>query len=179
MERKLLLLGILRQHGMHGYQLFEYLDQGLAVCTDLTKQTAYYLLNKMAEDGWISEEQTQEGNRPPRKVYRLTTLGESEFQRLLHENLARYTPANFPADVGLAFLDYLTQEEALALLEERRTALAAAVQAAQAIPEHPGSLQWVIQHQVFYLTAELAWLDQLIQNYAATAVKNSTLSRNL
>ena len=74
MERKLLLLGILHRHEMHGYQLFEYIDQGLSACTDLTKPTAYYLLNKMAEDGWITEEQVQEGNRPPRKVYHLTPV---------------------------------------------------------------------------------------------------------
>jgi DNA-binding PadR family transcriptional regulator len=171
MERKLLLLGILRQHGMHGYQLFEYLDQGLAVCTDLTKQTAYYLLNKMADDGWISEAQTQDGNRPPRKVYRLTTQGEIEFQRLLRENLEKYTPAAFPGDVGLAFLDYLAPTEALALLKERRVSLVTALQAARDIPEHPGSLQWVILHQVTYLTAELSWLDQLISHYAADTGK--------
>lgn len=55
MERKLLLLGILRQQEMHGYQLYEFIERDLAACTNLTKPTAYYLLNKMAEDNWIVE----------------------------------------------------------------------------------------------------------------------------
>jgi DNA-binding PadR family transcriptional regulator len=61
MERKLLLLGILRQQEMHGYQLFDFIEQGLSTCTNLTKPTAYYLLKQMAEEGWIVVEHSQEG----------------------------------------------------------------------------------------------------------------------
>lgn len=168
MERKLLLLGILRQQEMHGYQLYEYIDKALSACTDMTKPTAYYILNKMADEGWISEELTQEGNRPPRKVYRLTPLGEAEFQHLLRENLAHFTPVNFPDVIGLAFLDLLPVEESNALLKQRREELKEALQAAQSTPTHPGSLQWVVKHQIDYLTWELDWVDQLIKEKHAS-----------
>jgi DNA-binding PadR family transcriptional regulator len=161
-EHKLLLLGILRRQQMHGYQLFEYIDQGLSVCTDLTRPTAYYLLNKMAEDGWVSEEQMQEGNRPVRKVYQLTSLGEREYQRLLRENLSHFQPISFAGDVGLAMLDQLSSDEAVTLLQKRRESLVNALQEAQAAPLHPGSLQFAIRHQVFYLSQELNWLDQIL-----------------
>jgi len=164
MERKLLLLGILRQQEMHGYQLFEFIERSMAICTDLTKPTAYHLLNKMAEDGWISEEQNYDGNRPPRKVFRLTQQGEVEFQRMLRENLAAYAPVNFPGDIGLAFLDNLPLEQGLDLLHTRREALAGTLEEARAIPGHRGSLQWVIQHHVSFLEHELTWLDELIFN---------------
>ena len=72
MERKLLLLGLLRQQEMHGYQLYEFVDRYLSTCTDMKKSTAYFLLNKMGQDDWIAEEVSQEGSRPPRRVYRLT-----------------------------------------------------------------------------------------------------------
>lgn len=170
MERKLLLLGILHRHEMHGYQLFEYIDQGLSACTDLTKPTAYYLLNKMAEDGWITEEQVQEGNRPPRKVYHLTPEGEFEFQRLLGQNLAHFSAPNFPGDIGLALLDNLEVEEALNLLQQRRAALLLALEALEATPEHPGSFQWAIRHQIYYLRNEAVWLDQVI-NELSTSLK--------
>lgn len=162
MENKLLLLGILRRQEMHGYQLYEYIDQGLAACTDLKKPTAYYLLNKMAQDGWISEETTQEGNRPLRKVYRLTEKGETEFQRLLRQNLAGYTAPTFSGDMSLAFMDELEPAEATRLLQERRAALAEALAAAQAAPIHHGSVQFVLEHQRYHLASELAWLDNLI-----------------
>jgi len=163
MERQLLLLGLLRQQEMHGYQLYEFIEQDLSACTDIKKPTAYYLLNKMASDGWITEEQVREGNRPPRRVYSLTPAGEAEYQRILRANLADYRPALFPGDIGLAFIDDLPVEEALSLLNERREKLQKALHQVEAAPPHQGRLQWPIQHQVRHLETELEWLDEILQ----------------
>lgn len=162
MDRELLLLGVLRQQGMHGYQVHEFIDRYLASCTDLKKPTAYFLLDKMAKAGWIAAEQVQEGHRPPRRVFRLTAAGETEYQRLLRENLSAYVPAYFTSNIGLAFLDEVPAAEALARLGERRGQLAAELAAARAAPPHPGSLQWLVEHRVRHLQAELDWLDELL-----------------
>lgn len=162
MDRELLLLGVLRQQGMHGYQVHEFIDRYLASCTDLKKPTAYFLLDKMAKAGWITAEQVQEGHRPPRRVFRLTPAGEAEYQRLLRENLSAYVPAYFTSNIGLAFLDEVPAAEALVRLAERRGHLAAELAVAQAAPPHPGSLQWLVEHRVRHLQAELAWLDELL-----------------
>jgi DNA-binding PadR family transcriptional regulator len=161
-DRQLLLLGILRQQEMHGYQLYDFIERALAPCTDMKKATAYYMLNKMAEEGWISEEQTQEGNRPPRKVYQITRQGEQVFQDLLHENLSMHNPTTFPGDIGMAFLDTLQPAKALKLLQKRRAQLTKALEEAQEVPRHGGSLQLVIEHQKHHLAAELTWLDKII-----------------
>ncbi len=170
MERLLLLLGLLRKNEMHGYQLYEFIERDLSVCTDLKKPTAYYLLNKMSEDGWIIEEQSQEGNRPPRKVFRLTAEGENAYQRLLRENLATYASTTFAGDISLAFLDDLPIEESLRLLAQRRSALASALQTTQAAPQHHGSLQLVIEHQIRHLSSELNWLEEIITRLTAQSV---------
>jgi len=162
MDRKLLLLGLLRRQEMHGYQLNEFIDQNLALCTDLKKPTAYYLLDKMAADGWLITETEQEGNRPPRRIYRLTPAGEEAFQRLLRENLAQYAPVNFPGDVGLAFLEWLNADEARALLIQQKQELEARLQEIQNVPVHQGSLQLVFSHQLRHLQAELDWLTDVI-----------------
>jgi DNA-binding PadR family transcriptional regulator len=162
MDDKLLLLGLLRQQEMHGYQLYEFIEGGLAACTDLKKPAAYYLLGRMAQDGWLSESISREGNRPPRKVYRLTPEGEAAFQGLLRENLSAYRMPGLSGDIGLAFLDALAPGEALRLLDERRLALAGALAATHQTPIHPGSTQLIVDHQVHYLASELDWLDSLI-----------------
>jgi len=162
MERKLLLLGLLRQQEMHGYQLYEFIERDLSSCTDLKKPTAYYLLNKMAQEGWMSEEQTQEGNRPPRTVYRLTPKGEDAFLGLLRDNLSSFMPANFPGDAGLAFLDALDAEEAIGLLSQRRLAMLSTLEELRSVPGHHGSQQLVVEHQARHLKAELEWLDEVI-----------------
>lgn len=163
MERELLLLGLLRHHNMHGYELHEFINRDLASCTDLKKPTAYYLLDKMAAKGWITETEEQEGSRPPRRVYQLTAEGEVVFQQLLRENLTVYHQARFAGDIGLAFLDVLDPEEAQSLLENRRDAVAHELALAHQTPAHRGTLQLVVEHQVRHLMAELGWLDEVLQ----------------
>jgi DNA-binding PadR family transcriptional regulator len=163
MEKKLLLLGLLRRQEMHGYQLNEFIDNNLALCTDLKKPTAYYLLDQMSKDGWISAETEQDGNRPPRKVYRLTEAGEAAFQRLLRQNLAAYSPVNFPGDIGLAFIDWLTPAETLPLLETQKTQVAARLTEIKSIPAHAGSLGLIFSHQIHHLQAELEWLELVLK----------------
>jgi DNA-binding PadR family transcriptional regulator len=164
MEKKLLLLGLLRRQEMHGYQLNEFIDNNLALCTDLKKPTAYYLLDQMSKDGWISSEAEQEGHRPPRKVYRLTQTGELAFQSLLRENLLNYTPVNFPGDVGLAFMDWMTPLEALSLLKVQKEQVQARLLAVETIPAHTGSLALIFSHQKHHLQAELDWFELIISN---------------
>lgn len=163
MERELLLLGLLRTHGMHGYQLLEFVDTQMAFCVDLKKPTAYFILDKMAASGWIEFEQRQDGNRPPRRVYHITPEGEVIFQRLLRENLASYAPTRFTTDIGLAFSEVLPSEESIHLLEDRLIAVQEQLTAAQNAPPHPGGIQLIIEHQIHHLTSELQWLTDVIQ----------------
>ncbi len=168
MERELLLLGLLRRGDMHGYQLHEFIDRNLAFCTDLKKPTAYHLLSKMAARGWIMESDVEsEGNRPPRHIYQITEVGEAAFQKLIRNNLSAYHESYFAGDVGLAFLDALEPAEAVTLLADRRSALAAELSAVEATPVHGGSLQWVIEHQARHLAAELSWLDEIMMRLQA------------
>jgi DNA-binding PadR family transcriptional regulator len=149
--------------------LNEFIEREMTACTDIKKPTAYFLLDKMAQQGWITMRETREGNRPPRRVYRLTARGEAEYQKLLRENLGSFIAAKFPGDVGLAYADDLDPQEVLTLLAERRSALAAQLEAARQVPPHAGSLQLLVDHQVAHLEAELAWLDQIIAKFKKKA----------
>lgn len=162
MERELLLLGLLRRGEMHGYQLNEYISGILANCIDLKKPTAYFLLDKLAARGWVSVSEDRAGNRPPRKVYRITAAGEQAFQDLLRQNLSAYQTVSFANDIGLAFMDALDPGEARTHLLQRRIQLAAELDQARRIPLHGGSLQLMIEHRAVHLAAELDWLDRVL-----------------
>jgi DNA-binding PadR family transcriptional regulator len=164
MERLLLLLGLLRQEDMHGYQLNEFIERDLAFCTDIKKPTAYYLLDKLAKDGYIAEVEDGGGpkGRPPRKTYRITPEGEAYFETLLRENLSSYERQIFPGDIGLAFVDALPRDEARALLAERLSHMQAELEAVRQTPPHRGALRFVIEHQIRHLQAELGWLHGVL-----------------
>ena len=119
MEKKILLLGLLLSHDMHGYQLNEILQHNPGTPISLKKSNAYKLLNDMEKDGWVTHTQEQVGNRPQRRVYRVTEEGEAAFFHLLRENLASQPSPEFPGVVGLDFLYLLPTDEATALLETR------------------------------------------------------------
>ena len=163
MERELLLLGLLRSHKMHGYQLNEIIDKHLGTSVHLKRPTAYRLLSKMAEDGWISHTEEQDGKRPPRRVYSITPEGEAAFQQLLREDLADYRPAEFHSDVSLAFLDCLPAEETLVLLRQRRSIIENLLQAMRTDAPHHGGVQLVVEHRRRHLATEVEWLDELVE----------------
>jgi DNA-binding PadR family transcriptional regulator len=167
MERELLLLGLLRQEGRHGYELYDFIERTMQVCIDLKRPTAYYLLDKLAKGGYVEEREEQIGNRPTRRVYRLTTSGEAFYFELLRANLAGHTSPPFSDTIGLAFLDDLPAEESLPLLAERHSRIAEELSRMESVPVHPGSMQLVIEHQITYLAAELAWLAAVIDRLKA------------
>lgn len=162
MERKLLLLGLLRSQEMHGYQLNAFIDRHLGARVLLKQPTAYRLLNKMAADGWVTCTEEREGNRPPRRVFSITPAGEEVFQQLLRERIAEYQPMVYAENIGLLFLDALPSEEALELLGKRRASVEGVLQevGTHEVFEEASSL--LLMHQERHLATELEWLDEVI-----------------
>jgi DNA-binding PadR family transcriptional regulator len=166
MNRRLLLLGLLRSQEMHGYQLNDFIDSHLGAAVELKKPTAYRLLNKMADDGWITFTEEREGKRPPRRVYAIAPEGETAFQYLLRESLAGYEHCGFPGATGFLFLHAIPVNEAIPLLEQRRAQVGSFLKEARAHEMDHGSLQLVLSHQTRHLETELHWLGQVIDHLA-------------
>ncbi|MBC8450999.1 helix-turn-helix transcriptional regulator [bacterium] len=155
-ERELLLLGLLRNRHMHGYQLSEFLEAHFGMFFDLKKGTAYNLLGKMEKVGWVTSREEKEGRRPVRRVFAITQEGESIFQSLLRRSLREYRCPAFPANVPVLFLDALPQGEKTDLLEGRREEVKDQLRALETHVEHP-----LLDHRRRILQAELDWLDTL------------------
>lgn len=170
MERKLLLLGMLRNNNtLYGYQINELIDAHLNTSVNLTKPTAYRYLNQMAEAGWITFTEEQEGNRPARRVYAVTPEGEAEFQRMLRESLAHFEPAASHSTISIAFVDALPPDEALILLRKRRNLIAEMQAEMQLDEQHVGGFAYLIMHQLRHLNTELEWLDEIIEHIQVQA----------
>ena len=166
MERKLLLLGMLRMQEMHGYQIYEMIEAHLGISIQLKKPTVYKLLGSMEEDGWIISREEQEGNYPPRRVYAITTEGEASFQQLLRENIAVYKPSSYLGNIGIVFLDGIDKDEVAALLSERREKVEAL---SRQIDDHIGEVEGydlMLSYHRSHLAAELNWLDEILSQVA-------------
>jgi DNA-binding PadR family transcriptional regulator len=164
MEKKLLLLSLLRDHAMHGYQMSEMLSQQAGVPINLTKPNAYKLLKKMEAEGWVTYYEEQEGNRPPRRVYQITDEGETAYQQMLRENLASYAVPEFPSAVGFNLLSVLPAEEAVALLQERREIIVDHLNEVGEIPSEMRPVHMSIDYLIRFYQTEIEWLDEMITN---------------
>lgn len=160
-DRELLLLGLLRRREMHGYQLSEFMETHLGMFFDLKKATAYNLLGKMEENGWVASREEQEGKRPPRRVFAITPEGESLFQGLLRSALPVYRPASFPGNVPILFMDALPREELEDLLDQRRDTIRERIVALETHLDHVGHP--LFDHKLLILRAELKWVEDLLE----------------
>ena len=164
MEKKLLLLGLLLSHDMHGYQLNEVLNQNPGTPISLKKSNAYKLLSDMEEDGWVTHIQEQAGNRPVRRVYSVTESGKTAFKRLLRDNLAKHQSPEFPGVVGYDFLYLLPADEIISLLEDRLEMVKLKYQELEQISEEIRKTHLSIQYLDQFYVQEIDWLTDLIMN---------------
>jgi DNA-binding PadR family transcriptional regulator len=162
MEQRLLLLGLLLSHDMHGYQLNEVLQHSPGIPITLRKSNAYKLLNDMETDGWVTHQEEREGNRPPRRVYTVTKEGEAAFYRLLRENLSTYAAPEFPGVVGLDFVYALPTEEVVALLEQRHQTIEEKFQQLDGVSAEIRQSHLAIEYLHHYYATEIRWLAKVI-----------------
>jgi DNA-binding PadR family transcriptional regulator len=165
-ERQLLLLGLLLDANMHGYQLNEYIEHTLGFYTNLKKPTMYYALEKLEKQGYVQQDVEREGNRPERRVYRLTDAGRIHFFKLLRQHLQDFSRTYFTDDIAIAFVDQLPKAEAYALLTEKRAKTKAMLDELHGHPQHGGSHDFVFSHNITHLQAEMRWLDDVLDHLA-------------
>jgi DNA-binding PadR family transcriptional regulator len=168
-HKVLMLLGLLRQGPMSGYDLHRFVRAHGAVSADLKKANVYYLLDRLAADGYlhVQAEAGARGPRGERQMYTLTDLGRARFDELLREVLRSYDTVHTGVDVAVMFLGQLTQAEALSLLEERRQTISeqrkgiAAEMSEEMI--HRPTQRIARDHLLCLLDAELAWVEHTLE----------------
>lgn len=73
----LLLLGLLGEREMYGYELVTELRERSLAAIDLPEGTVYPALRRLERDGLVAGRWVPADNGPRRRYYRLTTAGEA------------------------------------------------------------------------------------------------------
>jgi DNA-binding PadR family transcriptional regulator len=164
-ERELLVLGLLKTQSQHGYQLNDFIERNLGRVSDMKKSTAYLLLKKLNQSGYVDVSVEQDGNRPPKQVYSITPAGEAKFLELLREALNQVDDVTPSGDIGLMYIDYLPRDEALRFLQERVEKVEALLAVYENAPKHGFGVgvDLSIRHRVVLLTTERDWLKQCVE----------------
>ncbi|WP_149403622.1 PadR family transcriptional regulator [Dictyobacter arantiisoli] len=166
-ERSLLLLGMLKSQSQHGYQINEFIEKNLSRMVDMKRSTAYTLLERLCDQGYVDGTMEQAGNRPQKKVYTITPTGEQKFFELLHEYLKHAGVIQFPFDIGLMFLDSLPDEDVSLCLQGHLQELDRQIVGFEQTPRHGfgRGVDLAVEHRLIMSRAERDWVASILQRF--------------
>lgn len=178
MSVPLVILGLLSEQPRHGYELRQEVERRLyATYINLSGGSLYYNLGQLERAGYIKRAWVeQKGRYPARQVYQITPAGkeylQAELRRLLFDTEGREKLFD-PLNAALAFGHFISRDEL-------RAALATHLQWAQRQANWVAEQQayWrtrdisliqakIIEHGLTHLKAEIAWLEQFLQELDA------------
>ena len=81
---ELCVLALLAKTDCYGYDISDVLSRRIA----LAEGTVYPILRKLRAEGLLTTYLSEESGGPPRKYYKITELGQSEFRKGREEYLA-------------------------------------------------------------------------------------------
>jgi DNA-binding PadR family transcriptional regulator len=177
MSTRLVILGLLREQDLHGYELKQRIEERMGDWTEIAFGSIYFALGKLAEEGFVEKVATeQQGNRPSRDIYRITPEGREEFLRLLRENWTERSPQRFDVDIGLYFAPALGKSEIIRSLQARLAWLERILDHLQSHraetlsqPEIPADQQFWVEaifaHALSFHRAERDWVRNLLATY--------------
>ncbi len=168
---RLFVLGIVYEHDTHGYEIKAAARLwGVEKWAKIGFGSLYHALGSLEREGLIREIGVeQEGNRPPRTVYRVTDEGRTAFLTMLRKALVSVERVD--ADLALAFVPNLPPAERKSLLAERLVRLRSEADAASRFllraRTELDAIPWVaasVQHGGALIDVEIAWTSGLLEH---------------
>lgn len=167
------ILGLLLRYGpQHGYRLKQIIDDTISDFAKIKLPTIYYHLDKLKNQGYITETPDKYGNRPEKMVYSITDKGTKYFDDLLAKQLKESYSPEFPIDGVLYFIEKTDRNNLLKELIYKKTELSNKIEALEKHKENAlnnmpqigrPSAEIIFQHHILHLKAELEWLEITIK----------------
>jgi|GEM_PF-37365 len=175
-EVRTILLGLLRQGDLYGYQIKRALERDEFIeWAKVPTATLYHELGEMADEGLVERVGSELAQgRPARVIYRLTPKGREELARLLREAWSSVERARTPEDIATFFMDALPQVEIVEALQERLNYLQEELERVtetarqrQADPALREMVSAIWDHARLRLESEIEWTRDLLASVKA------------
>jgi len=179
MSHRYLVLGMLSEAPMTGYEIKKRVDTSLRSFAQTSYGTLYPTLHRLLQDGAVRMEEHVRPRRPARKVYEITDLGRQELDRWLQEPTDGQERRDFLLRLFMGHA--LSADRLCTLLQQRRASVQAEMQALQADGDRangntPDTQDWVLDYALTLYTAELDWLNRLMAQMESGLSGHSHLS---
>lgn len=200
---ELVVLGLLKEHDMHGYELKKHMSESLEPIMRVSWGSLYPALARLEARGAVkavearslnpvipmtgslggekaafrTRTESPKGSRN-KKVYGITELGLNVFDEMMNED-SPIDDKSFA--IRLAFAKYLEPENRLKMLNSRRDQILAKVKSNGRSTEKKRYalepyVELVLEHFRSTNTSDLAWIEELIEK-EKTALQHSRNQR--
>ena len=167
-KNDLLVLGLLMDRPMHGYEISQYVKaEGVTTWFNISTAAIYYSLNKLRRQTLIFEMRSR-GGGAEKSVYHVTEQGRKQFFTGMETTLASDEPVRFEYDLGIFLLNKLPQDRALALMEQRldflhhRSDMLLQTLERERTAEEPLRVA-ILEHSAACARIETEWLSKIIR----------------
>ncbi len=167
----LLLLGLLLDRPMHGYELYQQIQaEGIDGWFNVSMAGVYYSLGKLRDQGLIAESRQRGARSAGKSIYRLTEEGRAAFFTAMESQALSQEKVFLEYDIIIYLLNRLPLQRAISLLEKHQAFLAEQAQEVQSFltaeQDRDGSpLRFaVLDHKRRYLEMEQSWLADVIHS---------------
>ncbi|NIV39291.1 MAG: DUF4388 domain-containing protein, partial [Anaerolineae bacterium] len=164
----LLLLGLLLDRPMHGYDLYQMIQhEGIDGWFSISAAGVYYSLRKLRDQGLVVESRQRRGGSASKSIYRLTANGRTAFVDAMEAELSSQEESCLDYDLPIYLLNKLPVDRALPLLVRREAFLAEQAEKVQTeITAQQGrgnsSLKLaILDHKHRFLEMEREWLAEV------------------
>jgi PadR family transcriptional regulator AphA len=162
MSHKYLILGLLAQNPMTGYDMRKHVQDVLSVVTNASYGSLYPTLHKLLEDGAVQMDEVEQDGRPAKKIYRITNAGAKDLQGWLKEP-ATEDKIKREFLLKLYFAKELPKQDLLTILLRRREEMQ--VRLASLYSEREATndprQKWILDYALSMYQAEMIWLEQV------------------
>ena len=161
MSYKYLILGLLAEKPMSGYDIKKQVKQAMSVVTSASYGTLYPMLHKLLADGYVEVNEITQRSRPSKKVYSLTDQGREDLKKWLKEPaLADQVRREFLLKLYLA--KNLGEQELRQLITSRRAETEGMLKTLNTDRSRTTDTQqqWVTDYALSLCEAEVLWLTQ-------------------
>jgi DNA-binding PadR family transcriptional regulator len=169
MSYKYLILGLLSDRPMSGYDIKKEVKTALGAVTSASYGTLYPTLHKLLADGYVEMQEIPQRGRPSKKVYRLTESGRHDLQGWLQEPaLADQVRREFLLKLYLA--RNLGEQELKSIVTNRRQETETMLHSLLADRQNATTAQqaWIMDYVQSLYEAEVNWLRNFEERFGLT-----------
>lgn len=162
MSHRYLILGLLTERAMSGYDIKKHVHLSLSAATNAGYGTLYPILHRLLAEGAVEMQEVEQTTRPSKKLYTITQSGREELLRWLEKPpLADQMKREFLLKLYMA--ESLSTGQLHDLLARRRSETEAQIEALREESQLNSNIgrKWVIQYALSQCEAEIDWLTRL------------------